>query len=410
MGGVSWYEASAYALFAGKSLPTMYHWYRAAALGRFADILTISNFGGNGPAAVGTHGGVGPFGTYDMAGNVKEWCSTETENRRFILGGAWDEPRYSFADYDARRPFERAAEYGFRLVKYIRPLPPAVTAPVRIESLVPDVRSQTPVGDDIFAVYRRLYAYDRAPLNATIEATEETKTGIKQIIAFDAAYDGERMRAYLFLPKHGSPPYQTIIYSPATDAFLLRSSQEMSLVARDFLVASGRAFVYPIYKGTYERHMPDGTGPKGERDLHIAWSRDLGRTIDYLETRSDIDRDRLAFYGVSSGADAGVIMTALEPRLKTSVLQGTGLWEGPDPEDSLVNFAPRVRIPTLLLTGRYDFETPLETAQRPLFALLGSPAADKRHVILESGHALAIADAAREILRWFDQYLGGVGR
>ena len=53
VGGVSWYEAAAYAAFAGKSLPTIYHWYRAAALGRFADILTVSNFGGKGPAPVG---------------------------------------------------------------------------------------------------------------------------------------------------------------------------------------------------------------------------------------------------------------------------------------------------------------------------------------------------------------------
>ena len=41
-----------------------------------------------------------------------------------------------FADYDARGPFERAPGYGFRLAKYIRPLPPAVAAPVRIERLV----------------------------------------------------------------------------------------------------------------------------------------------------------------------------------------------------------------------------------------------------------------------------------
>ena len=33
VGGVSWYEAAAYAAFAGRSLPTMHHWYRAAALG-----------------------------------------------------------------------------------------------------------------------------------------------------------------------------------------------------------------------------------------------------------------------------------------------------------------------------------------------------------------------------------------
>ena len=33
VGGVSWYEASAYAEFAGKSLPTIFHWARAANIG-----------------------------------------------------------------------------------------------------------------------------------------------------------------------------------------------------------------------------------------------------------------------------------------------------------------------------------------------------------------------------------------
>ena len=31
--GVSWYEAAAFAEFAGKSLPTIYHWYTAAGMG-----------------------------------------------------------------------------------------------------------------------------------------------------------------------------------------------------------------------------------------------------------------------------------------------------------------------------------------------------------------------------------------
>jgi pimeloyl-ACP methyl ester carboxylesterase len=103
-----------------------------------------------------------------------------------------------------------------------------------------------------------------------------------------------------------------------------------------------------------------------------------------------------------------VVLTALEPRLKTGVLQGTGLWEDPAPEIDRANYAPRVRIPTLMLNGRYDFETPFETAQRPLFLLLGSPAEHKRHVALESGHSLPMGAAAREILLWLDRYLGPV--
>ena len=371
VGGVSWYEAAAYAAFAGKSLPTIHHWYRAAGLSRFSDILTVSNFSGKGPARVGSYDGLGAFGTYDMAGNVKEWCWTETNRGRFLVGGAWNESKNLFADYDARAPFERAPDYGFRVAKYIRPLPPILAAPVRFESLVRDARTEKPVGDDIFEVYRRQYAYDRAPLNAVDEATEETAIWVRHTVVIDAAYGGERMRLHLFLPKHGSPPYQTVIFFPPGDAFNLPSSRNLSLRWGDSILRSGRAFLYPVYKGTYERATSDENGPNADRELRIAWSRDLGRAIDYLETRSDIDRDRLAFYAVSA-ANGGVILTALEPRLKTSVLSGAGIVADVPPEWDALNFAPRIRIPTLMLTGRYDYsDVPLETAQRPLFALLG---------------------------------------
>ncbi len=408
VGGVSWYEAAAYAAFVGKSLPTIHHWYQAAGLGRFDDILKVSNFDGKGPAPVGSHAGLGPFGTYDMVGNVKEWCWTETSHRRFLLGGAWNEPMDRFADYDAKGPFERAPGYGFRLAKYIRPLPPAVAAPVHMEALNRETRKEKPVGDPVFEVYRRQYAYDRAPLNAVVEATEETEIWRKDTVVIDAAYGGERMRAYLFLPKNGSPPYQTVAFFPGGDAFRLRSSRELSLRFLDFIIRSGRAILYPVYKGTYERATFEQMGPLAERELPIAWSRDLGRAIDYLETRSDIDPTRLAFYGVSDGAAAGVILTALEPRLKTAVLQGAGIEDRVEPEIDILNFAPRVRMPTLMLNGRYDFETPFEASQRPLFILLGTPAEHKRHVVLEFGHALVIEAVAREILPWLDRYLGPV--
>jgi dienelactone hydrolase len=406
--GVSWYEASAFAAFAGKSLPTVYHWFRAAGLGRFADILTISNFDGK-PAAAGSYRGLGLFGTYDMAGNVKEWASTATTKGRFLLGGGWNEPRHMFGDYDAREPFERGPASGFRLAKYATPLPPRLADPVHIETLGRDARTQ-PVGDDIFDVYRRQYAYDRAPLNAVVEATSEVENGVKQTIAFDGAHGGARLRAYLFLPSAGSPPYQTVVFFPAADAFRLRSSRDLSLAWGRSIIRSGRAFLYPVYAGTYERELQEPVGAHAERDLRIAWSRDLGRAIDFLETRQDIDASRLAFYGVSAGADAGVILTALEPRLKASVLQGTGLWRDSPPEIDLLNYAPRVRMPTLVLNGRYDFELPYDTAQGPLFDLLGTPPGDKRHVVFDTGHALPSDDVEPEILRWLDRYLGPVVR
>jgi dienelactone hydrolase len=313
-----------------------------------------------------------------------------------------------FADYDARGPFERKPSYGFRLARYDRPLPPAVTAPVQVDGLGRDPATHTPVADDIFAVYQRQFAYDRAPLNPVIESTEESETWLKHTVVFDAAYGGERMRAHLFLPKTASPPYQTVIFFPGGDAFRLRTSRDLSLGWGNLILRSGRAFLYPVYKGTYERSTSDEMGVNAEREMRIAWSRDLGRAIDYLETRADIDRGRLALYGVSAGADAAVILSALEHRLKTSVLQSAGIWNAPAPEMDALNYAPRVRIPTLLLNGRYDFEIPFESAQRPLFDLLGAPAEHKRHRVFDEGHALPMEDVAREILPWLDRYLGRV--
>ena len=415
VGGVTWYEAAAYAEFVGKSLPTVYHWYEAgfARDTLYSDILFHSNFSGKGPAPVGSYSGIGPFGTYDMAGNVKEWCFNASGDRRYILGGASTDLSYMYEEPDARPPFERLPTHGFRLAKYLQSeaLPDGLTAPIPNISRTVDYRKAKPVSDATFRIYQGLYSYDEAPLDARIESEDDSAPDWKkQRVSFNAAYANERVPAYLFLPKNASPPYQTVVYFPHGAAQIFHSIEDGQFEGVDFLVRAGRAVMFPIYQGSYERQgkVPDA-GTIASREATIEQAKDLRRAVDYLETRQDIDRRRIAYYAVSWGADLGSIMLAVENRIKVAVLVAGGC----DPEKELpeadpMNFAPHVTIPTLMMNGKYDFMDPLDTCQEPLFRVLGTPPHDKRHIVFDSGHAVPDVAKMKETLDWLDRYLGPV--
>lgn len=91
--GVSWFEAQAYAQFAGKTLPVIGQWYEAAEFDVSPYTVQLSNFRGNASAAVGSSQGLGPYGTYDLGGNVREWTANAVEgDLHFILCGSWRSP------------------------------------------------------------------------------------------------------------------------------------------------------------------------------------------------------------------------------------------------------------------------------------------------------------------------------
>ena len=211
VGGVSWYEAAAYAEFAGKSLPTVYHWYLAAGGSTYSDALNMSNFAGQGPARVGSYRGLGEYGTYDMAGNVKEWCWNLTGDRRYILGGGWNEPNYQFKTPDARRPFDRDPTFGFRCIKPVSP--PGETLAGTVSFVSRDRRNDKPADDRAFRIYQGLHAYDKTDLKPKVEAADESSSYWRtEDVTFQAAYGNERVIAHLYLPKNAAPPYQVVAF------------------------------------------------------------------------------------------------------------------------------------------------------------------------------------------------------
>ena len=423
--GVSWHEAVAYCSFAGKQLPTIFHWQRAATTTRANYIVPNSNFSGRAPAPVGNSPGVSRFGNYDMAGNVKEWCWNESEGKRFILGGAWSEPTYMFVDPDAQAPLQRRATYGFRCMQLSEDGGPESVTTAPIEMPTRDFAAIDPISDDVFNIYRRLFSYDRTPLNAEVisvdDSPEEWQT---EVVTIDAAYGDERLDVYLHVPKGLTPPYQTIVYFPGSGVInrpnqrpqiggaAPSGSEKGGLGGIEFLLKSGRAVILPVYKGTFGRSsdvpndLPQDTNMY--RDHVIMWVKDFRRTLDYLESRGEFGKE-LALYGFSWGAAMGAILPALEDRLKVSVLVVGGYYvQESQPEVDYATYAPRVTIPTLMLNGRHDFFYPVETSQLPMFEMLSTPSDQKRHVLFESGHAVPRVEGIREILNWLDEYLGPV--
>ena len=415
VGGVSWYEAAAFAKFAGKSLPTTYHWARAASAWNARYVVPLSNLEGNGALPTGTPRGISIGGVSDMAGNVREWCENDAgRGLRFILGGGWSDAKYAFVDAYAQPPMDRSAINGIRLALFdsadtsialaSRPIPRAFT----------DYTRERPVADAVYAGFLPQFDYDPIALDAKVEVRDSTpEDWIVEKVSFTTAYDGERMSAWIYLPRNARPPYQTVVAFPGSNAIGAAPFNGSVPPVMNFIAPGGRVFVYPVYQSTHERSdslhsdLPDQS--IFWRDHVVMWVKDYRRTLDYLSTRADIDTSKFAYFGFSWGGYMGGIIPAVEPRIKTSVLYVAGLtMERGRPEVEPINYLPRIRTPVLMLNGKYDFFFPEVTAQKPFFGFLGTAPPDKVWKLYEGGHDVPRTELIKESLAWLDKYLGPV--
>ncbi len=426
VGGISWYEAVAYARFRGEELPTIHHWVRAA----FAPydiwyntapaVATQSRFSSDGPIPAHDSVGLGPWGTVNMAGNVSEWVWNSAGTGGLALGGAWGDNASLYQMAETERPMQRLPQNGLRLMHSLSgtPVSNELLQPIRLLFDNNATWKREPVSDEAFEAMRFQFATAHVkPINVSVQEIQQSPVWVVEevILEFQGAANAT---IYIARPRIHHSPLQPIIYGPPGDCCLLKRSNRSILEQlrppSDVVVKGGRALVMPIWAGSYERVLPPAPDPEVKTDREqqaaLLWFHDISTTLDYLESRADIDMSKAGFLGISQMALAGNSL-AIEKRLKVGVLISAGV-NGirHHPMSDIVNYAPRIKIPILMINGRFDFFYPYEQSQKRLFDLLGTPANQKRHVVYDVGHFEYAQpnSIAMEVSNWLDQYLGVV--
>ena len=414
--GVSWYEAAAYCRWRGARLPTLHHWARAALPSSdswtpfFTDLAAASHFDGTGPLPVGASDAAGISGALDLAGNVREWASTASGPNRYLLGGAWSDPTYFIHSPYFASPWQREPTDGFRCARYPEgEAPEHLSAPIELP--VQDLDRRVPISDDVFEAQMAFYRYDsNTPLGAVVDSTGVTEWGGQwEWVTINTAY-GDRMPLRIHLPVDAAPPFEPVIYFGGGNTILAREMEDI-LQPLDQLVLTGRALVEPVFDGTFVRNDGNSlTRLRGENaaELIANWVKDVGRAIDYLESRPDMDASRTAYAAQSLGSNLIPYLVPRERRIRAVVALSAGFARvSPQPVvDRIIGNLARVRVPLLMMGGRNDFFFPLEH-QEAWFDAVGTPQELKFLRLYETGHwPLPFGEVLRETVDFLDRYAG----
>jgi dienelactone hydrolase len=135
--------------------------------------------------------------------------------------------------------------------------------------------------------------------------------------------------------------------------------------------------------------------------------KDIGRAYDFLVSEEGIDKNHIALFGLSRGAQVSMIAGAVLKKFKTIILYCGGHFDAQEKKHSgaacPANYIGRISpIPLLMINGLYDHDYIKESSVDPLINLAGEP---KKVIWTEGGHMFASEEDQAEIIKWLNKYL-----
>jgi dienelactone hydrolase len=172
-----------------------------------------------------------------------------------------------------------------------------------------------------------LFDYDaKQPLDIQDKVIERTSDFEIHDLTY-ASPKGGRVPAFLVVPK-GKGQFAAVLFGHYGLGTRSEFIPEAKLYAK-----AGAVSLIPDYPWDrpepWRKSVDHFDKPELDREAYIQAVVDLRRGIDLLLARNDVDSKRLAYIGHSYGAQWGSILSAVDKRMKTSVLMA-GVAEGAD--------------------------------------------------------------------------------
>jgi dienelactone hydrolase len=272
------------------------------------------------------------------------------------------------------------------------------------------------LNDEAYQVLIQFYGYDQHyPLQAKVVQIIEHDTAILEKIVFNGTRDS-RVPGYLVIPKAGEAPYPCVMLlhwlSGSKESWIHTDNFASSDRLVKELLAAGFAIIALDAQYHGERSVENDYENAGRlvekeyyeryREMLIESVIDYRRAIDYLETRPEIDVNRIGVIGYSMGGNMTFVLTGVESRIKAAVACVAPIFQYQVGAYCPHNFAEAIgERPFLMLMGRKD-EYYTEEDARHVFDLI--PGATKDLVFYDSGHVLP-PEFTTKAVNWHKEHL-----
>ena len=285
-----------------------------------------------------------------------------------------------------------------------------------------------------------LAAAAKIPLDPALELTNYPARRVKVYQVFYDSWDGARITGWYLVPTDIKGPLPTLVYyhgytgwTGEPHTHLPWALQGYAVLAVDIRGQAGRSDDTTPYPGGHVR----GWMTVGTRSPHTYYYRgayiDCVRALDFLETRDEVDMQRVGIMGISQGGGLTLAVAGLDSRPKLAMPEipflchfrrgvdmaatdpyleiAEYLKRFPKEEANIfrtlsyfdcMNLAPRVRCPVLMNVGLIDTCCPPST----IYATFNHLGSAVKEMSVYPYHKHEIIDAHWEDkIRWVNRYL-----